>query len=145
MKYLTIFLLALSLTLFACGSEDKKPELEETTMDEIFNDTEGEQTPPQELDENFIRDEDTDEYQCDQFLNNYEKWANDYIDLIAKWKKNPTNAVLTQEFQDLSMKAGEWVQQWKGFFNCANTERYKKRYDEIAKKLEKKSKEYGLE
>jgi len=42
------------------------------------------------------------------------------------------------------LKAAEWSEQWKGFFNCANTERYKKRYEEIAEKLEKKVEELEL-
>lgn len=43
-----------------------------------------------------------------KFLQKYEEWVNDYIDLIKKYKANPNDASIISEYVDMMTKLSEW-------------------------------------
>lgn len=83
---------------------------------------------------------------CDEFVDKYEKWMDNYLVLMEKYMKNPMDQEMLQQFAKVQTEAMEWVSQWQGaMVLCANDEKYEKRFNEISEKAEKKMKELGLE
>ncbi|MGE0018947.1 MAG: DUF6591 domain-containing protein [Draconibacterium sp.] len=83
---------------------------------------------------------------CDEFVDQYEKWMDNYLVLMEKYMKNPMDQEMLQQFAKVQTEAMEWISQWQGaMVLCANDEKYEKRFNEISEKAEKKMKELGLE
>jgi Family of unknown function (DUF6591) len=83
---------------------------------------------------------------CEEFIDQYEKWMDDYIKMIEKYMKNPTDATLLNEYLKLAQEGSSWMTQWNSkLYYCASKEKYQKRFDEITEKAEKKLKELGIE
>ena len=83
---------------------------------------------------------------CDEFIAQYEKWMDDYVVLIDKFMKNPSDADLMNEYMKVAEESMSWMNQWNSNLAlCASQEKYEKRFDEITEKAEKKLKEMGIE
>lgn len=82
---------------------------------------------------------------CDEFLNRYEEWTDDYLDVVEAYTKDPTNIELSQEYMEVVQSAATWSQEWVNYIACASEEKYQKRYDEISDKIEKRLEELGLD
>ena len=83
---------------------------------------------------------------CDEFIDQYEKWMDDYIVLIEKYMKNPMDATLSQEYIKVAQEGVGWMTQWSSnLAYCAAKDKYQKRFDEITEKAEEKLKEMGIE
>ena len=83
---------------------------------------------------------------CDEFIDQYEEWTNDYIELLDKYMKNPMDETLSQEFMEQGQKASFWISEWNGkLLHCTSREKYQKRFEEISEEAEKKMKELGIE
>lgn len=128
-KYISIVILA-SLLFSACSNNQSK------------DDSKKENTELEEkTDSNIGEAKD-----CDEFIDQYEKWMDDYIKVIEKYMKNPTEATQASEYMNLTQEGIAWMNQWNGkLYYCASRDKYQKRFDEIAEKAEKKLKELGIE
>ena len=83
---------------------------------------------------------------CDEFLDQYEEWMDNYIVTIEKYMKNPMDAALAQEFQKVGQEGANWMTQWNSkLVYCSSVEKYQKRIDEITEKADKKLKEMGID
>ncbi len=83
---------------------------------------------------------------CDEFIDQYEKWMDDYIKLIEKYMKNPMDAKLMEEYMKVAEESMNWMNQWNSKLSyCASKKKYEKRFNEITEKAEKKLKELGIE
>ncbi len=82
---------------------------------------------------------------CDEFIDQYEKWMADYLKLLEKYMKNPMDAALSQQYMNLAQEAMNWYEQWGKLATCVANDKYQKRFDEISEKAEKKMKELGLD
>lgn len=83
---------------------------------------------------------------CDEFIDQYEKWMDDYIKIIDKYMNNPMDATTAEEFQKVALEGINWMTQWSSNLAfCAAEEKYQKRFDEITNKAEKKLEEMGIE
>ena len=83
---------------------------------------------------------------CDEFIDQYEQWMDDYIILIDKYMKNPMDAALMQEYMVVAEESINWMSQWSTNLSyCASIEKYQQRFDEISEKAEKKLKEMGID
>ena len=83
---------------------------------------------------------------CDEFIDQYEKWMDDYIILIDKYLKNPMDATLMEEYMKVAEESISWMSQWStNLAYCASIEKYQKRFDEISEKAEEKLKEMGID
>lgn len=83
---------------------------------------------------------------CDEFIDQYEEWSDDYIELLEKYMKNPMDATLSKKFMEQAEKATFWMNQWNSkLIYCASQEKYQKRFDEITDRADKKLKELGIE
>lgn len=69
---------------------------------------------------------------CDQFLKGYEKFVLDYIDILEKMKKNPTDMELLTKASQLQIDATEWADK---IADCQNDPTFYIKYMELYTKL----------
>ena len=103
-----------------------------------------------ETDQIIDQPEETNDFKeaknCDEFIDQYEEWTDDYLKLLDSYMKNPMDATLSQKFIEQGEKASFWMNQWNGkLISCASQDKYQKRFDEISAKVEKKLEEMGIE
>ncbi|MEN8116267.1 MAG: DUF6591 domain-containing protein [Bacteroidota bacterium] len=82
---------------------------------------------------------------CDEFIDQYEKWMDDYLKLLEKYMKNPMDQTLAGEYMKVAQESMEWVENWSRLSYCASKKKYEKRFNEISERAEKKMEELGLE
>jgi len=88
----------------------------------------------------------TEAKNCDEFIDQYEKWMDDYVILIDKFMKNPTDDNLMNEYMKVAEESMNWMNQWNSKLAlCASEDKYEKRFNEITERAEKKLKEMGIE
>jgi len=134
MKTLIPIIFCISLLLTACGGKQSA-------------DKEKEKTDNSEMSEEDIESAEFEEAKnCDEFIDNYEKWMDAYLEFIEKYMKNPMDATLSEEYMELAQESIDWTNQWSTkLVFCTNQEKYEKRFEEISERAEKKLKEMGLE
>jgi hypothetical protein len=124
-KYIAIIFIS-SLLISACSNNQTKEKSEELT----------------EVSDSKIGDA----KDCDEFIDQYEEWMDNYIVMIEKYMKNPADATLLNEYMKLAQEGMTWMNQWNGKLSyCASQDKYQERFDEITEKAEKKLKELGIE
>lgn len=130
----TFLLLIISVfLLWSCGNNQSTKESDENT------DADTEEEVTASGDSNEVKT-------CDDFLNQYEEWTDEYLEFLEKYKKNPMDSEVMQKYLELSQKGSEWMMQWANNPGmCASDEKYQKRFDEITDKIDKKMKELGFE
>jgi hypothetical protein len=127
MKTMMSFFVFAGLLLSSCGNDNKESK-------EEYDNTAEESTYMEEAKD------------CDEFIDQYEKWTNDYIVLLTKYMENPMDESLSSEFMTQGQKASFWMTEWNGkLLHCTSQEKYQKRFEEISAKAEKKMKELGIE
>jgi len=83
---------------------------------------------------------------CDEFIDQYEEWMNNYVELLEKYMKNPTDATISSEYLKVAQESMNWLTQWNSkLYFCAAKEKYQKRFEEITAVAEKKLEELGIE
>lgn len=83
---------------------------------------------------------------CDEFIDQYEEWMDNYLLLLEKYMKDPMDSKLMGEYMKLAEESVSWMEQWSGKLAiCASKDKYEKRFNEISERAEKKMKELGLE
>jgi hypothetical protein len=130
----TLLLLTMSMLLFwSCGSNQSTKENENN---------EAVSSEKESVSDDKTKDANT----CDEFLDQYEAWADDYIKFLEKYKKNPMDPKTMEKSLELSQKAGEWMMNWMNNPGmCSSEEKYEKRFDAISNKIDKKMEELGFE
>jgi hypothetical protein len=83
---------------------------------------------------------------CDDFIDQYEKWMDTYLEFLEKYMKNPMDAALSEQYMKLASESIEWTNNWGSkIILCGSQEKYEKRFNEISERAEKKLEELGLE
>lgn len=83
---------------------------------------------------------------CDEFIDQYDKWMDDYIKVIEKYMDDPMDAAMAEEFKTVAIEGASWMTQWStNLMYCAAEEKYQERFEEISEKADKKLKEMGIE
>ena len=118
-----ILLLSVFFVLAACGSNKDKGSAE----NDEATDTE----------ETTSKDTKSGNSECDKFLDDYEKWADEVVELYKKAKENPMDMGNMQKIAESSQKMAEWSTKWGELVDCAQTEKYAKRMEEIQEKVNK--------
>lgn len=138
MKKISALLLvaAMILSLAACGKENKKQnngngskavstvtdnktessDVSEPSKKDAENEkavTVSDETDVSNDDENDVSDDDTDkntdsDTSWREFLAEYEDWVDRYIELVNKYKADPTNTELLSEYTDMLSDLTEW-------------------------------------
>lgn len=132
MKFFIPILFLTALLFTSCSNKQSK---EESTKD----------SDP--ISEESLENNDLEEAKnCDEFIDQYEEWMDDYVELIEKYMKNPMDAALSEEYMKLAQEGMNWMNQWNSkLLYCASMEKYEKRFEEISDKAEKKLEEMGIE
>ncbi len=73
---------------------------------------------------------------CDEFLDDYENWVNEVVEVLNKAKEDPSNEQNTQKVTEATMKLQEWSQKWIQLYDCAGNEKFEKRMEELQEKVE---------
>ncbi len=127
MKKTFYLLIMLSFFLFSCGgSSDQATEQN------------GEAVNTEQGDEQTIKD-------CDDFLDQYEQWTDDYLEVLEAYTKDPTNIEISKDFVALSQSMENWYLQWTDYIQCASNPKYEKRWQAISDKVDNKMEELGMD
>jgi len=132
-KILTIGLVVIVMA-FSCKKDQKKEsgQAEPTSMEQ------------QEDGDTPLAFEKADD--CEEFIEQYEEWTDEYMSFMEKYKDNPMGAVSSPEYSKMMTKAASWSQNWLSVSaSCTvNSSAYQKRFEKISEKVEKKMKELGF-
>ncbi|MDY0281901.1 MAG: hypothetical protein RBR35_15230 [Salinivirgaceae bacterium] len=71
---------------------------------------------------------------CEEFLKGYEKFMNEYIAILKKYKNNPSDMTIMSEYTSLMMKATEWNTK---VADCASDAKFAQKISTIQKKIAK--------
>ena len=110
MKKIVCLLLAVVMLFCFCACTDT-PSEESGTGDVISNNIQSESPTV-----NNNQSQQTNTASCDsasdaewkQFLKDYEAWVDDYIEILEKYKKNPTDMTILSDYTDMMSKTAEW-------------------------------------
>ena len=125
-KLMSIFGAALFVfSLSSCGGDDAT----ETKTTE----TETTETETTEIETTETADADSE---WDEFLNDYERWMDEYISVMKKIQDNPSDMSLMLSSADLAQDAMKWAEKMEGFTIGTDgwTSEHSARYLEIASK-----------
>ncbi|MEM8926825.1 MAG: DUF6591 domain-containing protein [Bacteroidota bacterium] len=82
---------------------------------------------------------------CDDFIDQYEAWSEEYVAFLTKYKDDPIKAVTSPEYAQMMQKASSWSQQWLSLsVSCVQNSSYGKRVTEISDRMDEKVKELGF-
>lgn len=81
---------------------------------------------------------------CDDFLEHYEKWIDEYLEIIDSYFKDPSDETIANKYMALMAEGMEWSTKWVALVDCADSDEYEKRFEDISKKVEDKLKDLGL-
>ena len=136
MKRVLICLLCLAFLGLAMCKKKKKTDDEDTQI--TIEMSEGE-----DMKVSFTENKKSGD--CDDFINDYEKWMERYIELLGKYKENPVGLASSPEYTSMSMEMMEWTSNWANLaVDCAQNEEYEKRFKEIQKKAEEQMEALGF-
>ena len=100
--FVSIIIAMLSLTLVACGTSKtvkNVPEKDEkATVQQIKPETE---------DENNTETA-SEKIEWKQFLKDYENWMEKYIEILKKYKSNPSDATVLADYTEILKELSEW-------------------------------------
>lgn len=139
-----IYLIAISIFFFSsCCNDGSKSDSDGSTTGEEVIVTE-EVIEGSDMETEAVEEEEAVITNCDEFLDEYEAWITDYLDLLEMFKKNPTDPGLSQKYMTISQEASTWTQQWIKFAECSEKEEYQERFDEISEMVDKKMEELNM-
>ncbi|MFC2152608.1 hypothetical protein ACFLSE_08780 [Bacteroidota bacterium] len=81
---------------------------------------------------------------CDEFLEQYEGWIDEYLEVIDSYFNDPSDETMAAKYMALMQEGIEWSTKWIALVECADDEKYKQRFEDISKEVEKKMSELGL-
>jgi hypothetical protein len=69
---------------------------------------------------------------CQDFLNGYEKYVNDYIAALEKYKSNPTDMTVITDFNRMTAESSAWTSKTP---DCSDYPEFITKFSEIQLKL----------
>ncbi len=79
-----------------------------------------------------IQDSTNNKNECDQFLQDYEEWVNNYISLIKRFQQNPNDKTIIDDYQIMVGQINVWDLQSR---TCIKDSEILKRYVELQEML----------
>jgi hypothetical protein len=71
---------------------------------------------------------------CDEYLNGYDKFSNDYIAIINKRNNNPNDLSVIRDYTRMMGEANDWDKKSAG---CSSDEKFAAKYNAIKAKIAK--------
>ena len=131
MKKLFYAFIMLSFFLVSCGGSSEQA----SDSDEAVKTEQSDEVT--DVDAQTIKD-------CDDFLDDYDEWTDEYLKVMKAWKEDPTDVEVGEKYMELSESMTVWYTDWTSYMQCASSEKYQKRFEEIADKVEKGLEELGF-
>lgn len=83
---------------------------------------------------------------CDDFIDDYEEWMEEYVSLLGKHKDNPAALVSSAEYTSMTTEMINWTSKWSELaVDCATNPDYEKRINKIQEKMEKEMEAMGFQ
>lgn len=134
MKINIAFVLLVLLCFTGCGDKTTEAEKEAVVVEVAENIEEGKKVKAPET----IKD-------CDDFLDTYEAWTDDLIDLMAQHKDDPVALATSPDYINTMMKGVGFMEHWATIsVSCSMNKSYETRMRSIQEKMEQKQVELGL-
>jgi len=131
MKTYILIIFCSALLFTSCGNKESKAEKQE---------------PAEEIVKSADDSDFKEAKNCDEFIDKYEEWMDNYLALLEKYMKNPMDSKLMEDYMKLAEESMVWMEQWSGKLAvCASKDKYEKRFNEITERAEKKMEELGIE
>ncbi|PLX15710.1 MAG: hypothetical protein C0599_16265 [Salinivirgaceae bacterium] len=86
---------------------------------------------------NTEQTDDASKSDCDEFLDDYEKWVDEVIVVYKKVQEDPTDMENTQKLLTVTTEVSKWAEKWESLMDCANNEEYAKRMEELEERVNK--------
>ena len=135
MKFIKSTVLLVITAILFLGLQACKEKSDESNSN---NGLETAQEPQEEV--TFEKAED-----CDQFIDQYEEWSEEYIAFLSKYKDEPMKAVTSPEYGQMMSKASSWSQEWLSIsVSCAQNSSYEEKVEAIMNRMEEKIEELGF-
>ncbi|MEL6811333.1 MAG: hypothetical protein AAFP76_08375 [Bacteroidota bacterium] len=132
MKNLSFLLLLFIFPMISCGD---KPSEEQKEANVVLD---AEPANGIEAPSEKIKD-------CEDFMDTYETWSDDILELMEKHKKDPVTLATSPEYVNTMMKGVGFMRDWETIsFSCATDPSYEARMKAIQEKMEAKQKELGF-
>lgn len=146
MKKSLLLLLTIGLLTFSCGTSTENEQSEESIDSTTVQTSDNESKPivnEKQKSESSPQDTQADNSgtECDKLIDEYRKWADDYIVLIKRAKKTPSDQETINKGMQMAKEFLEWANKWKMNAACAKSDGYAKEFEEITKEIEKALKE----
>ena len=134
-KLMTIFgaILFASTILTSCGGDDKSEE--EISLPDAPSDINysGEEEFDSESSSNSESNEmSSSSVDCDEFLEEYEEFMDEYIAIIKKMQKNPDDMSVMTDYTSMMTEATEWTEKTA---DCAADAQFASKFAEIQMKI----------
>lgn len=132
MKKQLLWMILSMLFIWACGGGNEK------TSDDQSNEKTSTEEKVDAMDTDAAKN-------CQEFLDRYEKWIDEYLLFLEDYKENPFDPELGKKYAELMPEFASWSQQWTKLYECASKQKYQERFDKIAAKVDKKMEELGFD
>lgn len=130
----TNILLAMCVFLMSIGCKETSSEKSEDVATEITETKEGKKVVAPKKIKN-----------CDDFLDTYEAWSNNILEVMAKHKDDPIGLATSSEYINTMTKGVGFIQDWGTIStSCAMNPTYETRMKTIQKNMEARQKELGF-
>lgn len=73
---------------------------------------------------------------CQQFLDDYEAWADEAIVVVKSAKANPTDPQNIEKLLVVSEELANWSTKWNTIYGCSDDQDFNARVDEIEQKID---------
>ncbi len=73
---------------------------------------------------------------CEEYLNEYEAWADRYIPLKKRVNENPMDMDAVMKIANMASEMGNWALKWSQLYECGYDEGFQTRYENITKKID---------
>ena len=125
-----LILCCLLFLCFSCNKKQSKSDEANASTDNIVD---------------TVKQKDPKNKDCDDFLDQYEKWMDDLVTLMGNYKDNPVGLATSPEYINTMSEGITWATDWmQQPMTCVNSKTYQKRFEAIQSKAEKKMEELGL-
>ncbi len=82
---------------------------------------------------------------CEDFIDTYESWSNELLELMEKYEGNPVGLATSSEYITTMGKGVDFIQSWENIaVSCAMNPSYETRMKAIQENMEKRRKELGF-
>lgn len=131
--------------IVSCGNNDAN----DATVTDDQNSTTTQQNNNTSTNNNDNNDDDADDVNannnaattfnpddCQQFLDDYEAWADEAIVVVKSAKANPTDPQNIEKLLVVSEELANWSTKWNTIYGCSDDQDFNARVDEIEQKID---------